>query len=171
MTEYGFKLNDYPGNMEVVMLRTALENLQSEALDDYRLCVQGDWCTLVPKNQYQRESYIALAIDLSKKWRCQSILFQFGDASGHIECDFYEQGERIEGYSYGPDYSEEMAEYGAPLREAKAHETLVRDGDSEYVYFNPRATQSEIDISGGDDFLDQRFQVYEALLSWESLGY
>jgi len=95
-----------------------------------------------PTGSYDPEFFSALAQKISVKLTCACMHFEFGDASGVIEYNLFENGQRTEGYSFGPDYSEEMAEYGGFVREAKDGEILIHDSEQEYIYYNANTTHT-----------------------------
>ena len=114
----------------------------------------------------QPEILDGLAEKISITLHCKSIRVRFGDASGHLEYFLYDDGEVAQGYSFGDDYSAEMAEFGQSPREARANETLVRANGCEYVYFSNDAHPNEDEITGGMEFLNFLFIEQKAELRW-----
>ena len=80
--------------------------------------------------------------------------------------NLYDKGERIEGYYFGEDFSEEMGEHA---RKEGSNETLIQDGEEEFVYFSKDEHPDESTIKGGEKFLNQLFINQKAELSWDYL--
>ena len=171
MDSYGFKLDEFPGNFTVVLAKINKINIIDSKIcpTDYAINdeQQTDWIVVSPTDSYDPDVLDELAKNISAQLNCDSIRIRFGDASGHLEYTLYSNGNVIEEYSFGDDYSEEMQEYGQSPREAKTNETLVRANGLEYVYFSEEQHPSELEIKGGMEFLNQIFIKLQVELSWD----
>jgi hypothetical protein len=127
---------------------------------------QDNWLTLSPGEVYDPKTLSTLAETISEKLPCKCIQIDYGDASGILQYSLYQNGKLSERYCYGPDYSEEMQEYGK-LREAQENETLIRDGENEYIYFKKGPHPEESIICGGDEFLDSLLIEQKVIVSWD----
>ncbi len=169
MSSFGFKLDDFPGNMTVVMAKMDKSILVESKLcpEDYSINnKQPDWLVISPTGQYDPDFLFELAEKISTAHKCKCIRFDFGDGSGAMVYNLYDKGERIEGYYFGEDFSEEMGEHA---RKEDPNETLIQNGEEEFVYFSKDEHPDESTIKGGEKFLNQLFINQKAELSWDYL--
>ena len=169
MSRFGFGLDDFPGNMTVVMARMDKETLIESGLcpTDYSINnSQPSWLVIAPMGEYDPTLLSTLAERISSTHSCRCIDFSYGDASDALVYTLYDDGERVEAYWFSPDYSEEMGDHAA---KAGPDETIVRNGEQEFYYFSKDEHPDNETLEGGSVFLNQLFVEQEAELAWDYL--
>jgi hypothetical protein len=170
MSKYGFNLNHLPGNMVVVLAKVAKDDLISSGIcpDDYSINNdQQEWLVISPTQSYDPEFLSNLAGEISSKLGCDSIKYQHHDGTGHNEFVLNKKGEIVISYRYG-EFDEEMAEFMGE-RKPEPKETVIRDGQFEYIYFSGEQHPERSEIACGEVFFNKLFEDLKACLSWDYL--
>jgi|GEM_PF-2751980 len=170
MSEHGFKLDQLPGNMVVVLAKISKEDLTASAIcpSDYSINnQQEDWLVISPTQSYDPEFLANLAGEISARLNCPTIKYSFYDGTGHHQFVLYHAGEIAVSYSYG-DFDEEMAEYMGE-RKVQPNETVVTEGGLECIYYSTQAHPDKSEIASGEKFFNRLFEDQNVCLSWDYL--
>lgn len=156
----GFDLDDFGGNFDAVLVQASADAVK--ALLGRQDCKQLEgnaWTVLSADDNTAKKISDELDTDV--------IYFGFGDASGWMVYDFFQNGEKVESYGFGVDYSEEMEEMGADYKSPWDIETS--DGDTQWGFSSKLRQASEQEIQKGEAFIDEFFKSQNAYLGWDAL--
>jgi len=156
----GFDLDEFGGNFDAVLVKSnadvVMKNLGRQ---DCKQLEGNPWTVLSDDAEVASKLSADLGVDV--------IYFAFGDASGWMVYDFFQNGEKVESYGFGGDYSEEMEEMGAEYNSPWEIETS--DGETQWGFSSKLRKVSEQEIKKGEEFIDEFFKSQNAYLSWEAL--
>ncbi len=93
---------------------------------------------------------------------------KYFSASGWMGYKLFVDGEESEGYSFGVDYDEELAEAGIDLSEKRKAGTIVASNEDGYqcLFWSLIRTKAGDEISGGEKFIDEFLRDESAYIGW-----
>lgn len=111
-----------------------------------------------------------IVVDISKIMKTNCICFVYEDCSGCSGYYLYKNGHLLESYSYGLDYTEEIAgddqDYIKEIEENKnaRFDTWLSDGHHEYLFFSKIRKVTKEEIKDFSTFIDNFFKSQDAWL-------
>ncbi len=153
----GFDIDEFGGNFDAVLVQSSADAVKVNlGRQDCKQLQDSAWTVLAGNGDVARKLSAELAAD--------AIYFGFGDASGWMIYDFFQNGEKVESYGFGEDYSEEMGgNYASPW------DIETSDGETQWGFSSKLRKASEQEIQKGEAFIDEFFKSQNAYLGWEAL--
>lgn len=128
-----------------------------------------------------REEFVR---DISQRLMTQCIYFQYEDTSTWLGYIFFDNGEEIEEYQFGPDYREEYEEFKELMEDEMGDLTSEPDPsewdidvsdydlDEQFLFRSTERTVDKDDLLDKEKFMDDFFKLHDAWLpDWDYLPY
>ncbi|MEL7246088.1 MAG: hypothetical protein AAGM40_27705 [Cyanobacteria bacterium J06573_2] len=183
----GFDLDDYPGSFGYILIKAGIDEVSSTVAklksttvvkylytnfserSDYGYLVWQyfghDW-TMFEYGVCQPK----LPQKISKILKTDSIYYEYEDTSGWEGYSFFRNGVEIEGYSFGLDYFEEMAESAEYAEEEfdlqSQYDSYIKDENRDYLFSFRSSIRnaSDDEIKNENKFLNRFFISQNAWL-------
>ncbi len=184
----GFQLDYYPYSFDYILVKadidevsTTLARLKSVTIfknfySNFEACAAYDYLvwqyfghdwTILEDKLCQAE----LSEQLSKILKTDSIYYSYEKTSGWQGYDFFRNGKKIESYSYGIDYYQEMPEVAEPTQEEKNYKSSynsydIKDEKRGYLFsfYSNIRTALDDEIKNEKPFLNNFFVSQNAWL-------
>jgi len=156
----GFDLDEFGGNFDAVLVKSNVDTvIKHLGRQDCKQLDGNAWTVL--------SGDADIAKELSTELDADVIYFAYGDASDWLIYDFFQKGDKVESYGFGPDYSAEMEEMGAEYN--SPWDIEESDGETQWGFSSKLRKVSEQDIKKGEAFIDEFLKSQNAYLGWEAL--
>ncbi len=110
-----------------------------------------------------------LPLRLSRELSTQVIYYYHEDTSGWTYFTLFDQGNKVEAFAFGTDYTQEFGEFISQEEEAAEDNTSeweydIRENGIQTLFLSRRRSVSAADLSDKEEFLDSCFRISQAWL-------
>ncbi len=176
MAKVGFDFDEFGGNVDIVIVAGDPETLNnSQAVNSLQTGagqfnqLQGQTWSFFNPLSISRTQLGELAQALSQELATKAIYFFFGDASGWMGYQFFENGNECEEYSFGINYDEEMLEMGQDPSQTRRPGAIVATNEEgeQFIFWSQLCSKAESEICGRETFIDEFLSAHNAYIGWD----